>query len=74
LLLDEPPMGLAPIVIDDIVKKLQELGRLGLAVVVVEQHAKRMLPIAVVTLSGHAAELAGNEGVKELYIGGTERK
>ena len=82
LLLDEPLMGLAPIVIDDIVEKLQELGRLGLAVVVVEQHAERVLPIAdravvmqtgVVTLSGAAAELAGNERVKELYLGGIER-
>ena len=83
LLLDEPLMGLAPIVIDDIVEKLQELGRLGLAIVVVEQHAERVLPIAdravvmqtgVVTLSGRASELAGNERIKELYLGGIERK
>ncbi len=83
LLLDEPLMGLAPIVIDDIVEKLQELGQLGMAVVVVEQHAERVLPIAdravvmqtgVVTLSGPAEDLAGNERVKELYLGGVERK
>jgi ABC-type branched-subunit amino acid transport system ATPase component len=82
LLLDEPLMGLAPIVIDDIVEKLHELGQLGLAIVVVEQHAERVLPIAdravvmqtgVVTLSGPAAELGGNERVRELYLGGIER-
>ena len=79
MMLDEPSMGLAPILVDqifDIVKKLHEDGT---TILLVEQNASKALDIAdrayvletgKVTLSGTGAELAQSDEVKKAYLGG----
>ena len=79
MMLDEPSMGLAPILVDqifDIVKKLHEDGT---TILLVEQNASKALEIAdrayvletgKVTLSGTGAELAQSDEVKKAYLGG----
>ncbi|MBO8164496.1 MAG: ABC transporter ATP-binding protein [Brevibacillus sp.] len=79
LLLDEPSMGLAPIVVSDIFKTIQEINREGTTVLIVEQNVKQALKIAdygyvleagQIVLSGTGQELLANERVKEAYLGG----
>jgi branched-chain amino acid transport system ATP-binding protein len=86
LALDEPSLGLAPIVIEQIYEVIQHLNRQhGLTVLLVEQNAQRALNIADyvyiiergrIVLDGEAALLAGNADVREFYLGvsGAERK
>lgn len=79
LLLDEPGMGLAPLVVRDIFRHIVELrDRLGLTVLLVEQNAKSALKIADrgyvlengrVILQGTAAELLANRDVQRAYLG-----
>lgn len=79
LLLDEPSMGLAPIVVSDIFKTIRRLNQNGVTIVLIEQNAKLALKMAdrgyvlqngQIMLSGKASELAQNPQVKELYLGG----
>ncbi|HEY6001412.1 MAG TPA: ABC transporter ATP-binding protein [Anaeromyxobacter sp.] len=86
LALDEPSLGLAPIVIDQIYEAIRRLNReLGLTVLLVEQNANRALAIAHygyivergrVVLDGTADLLRGNADVREFYLGvsGANRK
>ncbi len=79
LMLDEPSMGLAPILVDqifDIIKKFHEMGT---TVLLVEQNAGKALAVADrayvlengrIVLSGTGAELAASEEVKKAYLGG----
>ena len=78
LLLDEPSMGLAPILVDQILNVVQGLRRAGLTVLLVEQNASAALSIADrgyvletgrVTLSGTAAEIRADRRVREAYLG-----
>jgi branched-chain amino acid transport system ATP-binding protein len=78
LLLDEPSMGLAPILVDQILNAVQGLRRTGLTVLLVEQNARAALSIAdrayvmetgKVTLSGAAAEIQADNRVREAYLG-----
>ncbi|HEY6861077.1 MAG TPA: ABC transporter ATP-binding protein [Pseudolabrys sp.] len=78
LLLDEPSMGLAPILVDQILSAVQGLRRAGLTVLLVEQNASAALSIADrgyvletgrVTLSGTAAEIQADRRVREAYLG-----
>jgi branched-chain amino acid transport system ATP-binding protein len=78
LLLDEPSMGLAPILVDQILNAVQGLRRAGLTVLLVEQNASAALSIADrgyvletgrVTLSGTAAEIQADRRVREAYLG-----
>jgi branched-chain amino acid transport system ATP-binding protein len=78
LLLDEPSMGLAPILVEQILKAVQGLRRAGLTVLLVEQNASAALSIADrgyvletgrVTLSGTAAEIQADRRVREAYLG-----
>jgi branched-chain amino acid transport system ATP-binding protein len=79
LLLDEPGMGLAPLVVRDIFRHIVELReRLGLTVLLVEQNARSALKIADrgyvlengrVVLQGSAAELLANRDVQRAYLG-----
>ncbi len=78
LLLDEPSMGLAPIIVDQIFDLIQEIGRNGTTVLLVEQNANQALKIAdrgyvietgEVVLSDSAAALQDNPRVKEAYLG-----
>ena len=79
LLLDEPSMGLAPLLVKEIFTIVQEINRTGTTVLLVEQNANRALSIANkayvletgrITLSGDAKELAASEEVRKAYLGG----
>jgi branched-chain amino acid transport system ATP-binding protein len=78
LLLDEPSMGLAPVVVEQIFQTVGDINRQGTTILLVEQNAAMALSIAhrayvlelgSVTLSGTAAELAGNDQVRKAYLG-----
>ncbi len=80
LLLDEPSAGLSPIAIDLVFEKLVEIRSLGIAVVMVEQNARRALGLADVgyvldtgrnAYSGPGRQLLDDPRVVELYLGGT---
>ncbi|WP_177504628.1 ABC transporter ATP-binding protein [Anaerosinus sp.] len=79
LLLDEPSMGLAPLLVKEIFTIVQEINRTGTTVLLVEQNANMALSIANkayvletgrITLSGDAKELAASEEVRKAYLGG----
>jgi branched-chain amino acid transport system ATP-binding protein len=79
LLLDEPSMGLAPILVGEIFRTLGELTQTGLTILLVEQNARQALRIAqrayvmengVIALSGWASDLAHNSKVIDAYLGG----
>jgi branched-chain amino acid transport system ATP-binding protein len=78
LLLDEPSMGLAPILVDKIFEIIQEINREGTTILLVEQNALIALGIAdrgyvletgKVTLSDRAESLATNDEVRKAYLG-----
>jgi len=78
LLLDEPSMGLAPLLIQETFRIIQSLKEQGITILLVEQNAHAALAIADagyvietgrVTLSGPGAELLENEEVKRAYLG-----
>ncbi len=78
LLLDEPSMGLAPIVVEQIFETIVDINRGGTTILLVEQNAAMALGIAhrgyvletgAVALTGTAAELAGNVDVRRAYLG-----
>ena len=79
LLLDEPSMGLAPIVVQGIFRTLREINAGGLTLFLVEQNVRQALKIAErayvlengrIVLSGSGAELLDNPRVAEAYLGG----
>ena len=79
MMLDEPSMGLAPILVDQIFSIIQELHKAGTTILLVEQNARKALSIAdrayvletgSVTLSGTGAELVSSDAVKKAYLGG----
>jgi branched-chain amino acid transport system ATP-binding protein len=78
LLLDEPSMGLAPILVETIFETLREINRQGGTILLVEQNALMALDIAHrgyvlesgrIVLHGSAAELRNNEAVQRSYLG-----
>jgi len=78
LLLDEPSMGLSPIMVDQIFSVVADVSRQGVTVLLVEQNAHRALEMAdrayvmesgEMTLSGAARELLGNPQVQAAYLG-----
>ncbi len=78
LLLDEPSMGLAPLLVKEIFKIISRVNEGGTTILLVEQNANQALKIAhrgyvveagSITLAGSAAELAGNPVVREAYLG-----
>jgi len=78
LLLDEPSMGLAPILVDQILAAALALKRDGLTMLLVEQNADAALSIAdrgyvietgAITMSGAAAAIQGDDRVREAYLG-----
>ncbi len=79
LLLDEPSLGLAPIVVKQIFQTLRELARSGMTIFLVEQNANHALRLSnrgyvmvngEIRLSGSGEELLGNEEVRKAYLGG----
>lgn len=78
LLLDEPSLGLAPLVVTRIMETIADINRRGVTVFLSEQNAGMALSISTrgyvvengrIVLEGSAEELAGNEEVKKAYIG-----
>jgi len=79
LMLDEPSMGLSPILVEEIFSIIREINQAGTAILVVEQNAHMALSIAhrayvmetgEIVLSGKAAELACDARVQAAYLGG----
>ena len=79
MMLDEPSMGLAPIIVDQVFGIIKELHKSGTTILLVEQNARKALQIAdrayvletgAITLSGTGAELASSDAVKKAYLGG----
>ena len=79
MMLDEPSMGLAPILVDQIFDIIKELHASGTTILLVEQNARKALQIADrayvletgnITLSGTGTALASSEDVKKAYLGG----
>lgn len=79
LLLDEPSMGLAPILVDEIFSIIQEINRIGTTILLVEQNAFKALSIAdrayiletgSIASSGNASDLIKDDSVRSAYLGG----
>ena len=79
MMLDEPSMGLAPIIVDQVFGIIKELHKSGTTILLVEQNARKALQIAdrayvletgTITLSGTGAELAKSDEVRKAYLGG----
>jgi len=77
-MLDEPSLGLAPIVVKEIFHVIGEINRLGTTVLLVEQNTRQALALSRrgyvlengrVVLEGSGTELLGNEHVKRAYLG-----
>lgn len=81
LMMDEPSLGLAPLVIKDIFKIIQEINRQGMTVLLIEQNANMALKIADIayvletgriTMNGTGKELLENPDIKAAYLGKTK--
>jgi len=79
LLMDEPSMGLAPILVEEIFNIIQRINQEGVTILLVEQNAHMALSVAhrgyvletgVIQMEGTAAELRDNPRVREAYLGG----
>ena len=79
LLMDEPSMGLSPLLVKEIFRTIEDINKQGTTVLLVEQNAKMALQIAhrayvletgKITLTGTGKELASSEQVKKAYLGG----
>lgn len=79
LMLDEPSMGLSPILVQQIFDIIKELHKAGTTILLVEQNAEMALEIAdrayvlesgAIKLSGTGAELANSDSIKKAYLGG----
>jgi len=78
LLLDEPSMGLAPMLVNQIFSIIEEINREGMTILLVEQNARMALTVAnrayvlqtgSIVLSGDAKDLQSNEMVRQAYLG-----
>jgi branched-chain amino acid transport system ATP-binding protein len=78
LMLDEPSMGLAPVIVSDLFRKIVEINKLGIPILLVEQNARLALEISDyayvidqgrVTISGPAKELRTDPRILEAYLG-----
>ena len=81
LMLDEPSLGLAPILARSVLRTVREIADRGTTVLLVEQNARQALTIAQrayvievgrIVLEGQASELAKDERVQKAYLGGFE--
>jgi len=79
LMLDEPSMGLAPLMVKKIFETIRDIAALGMSILLVEQNARLALQVAqrgyvmesgAITLSGAASELLGSDAVQRAYLGG----
>ena len=78
LMLDEPSLGLAPLLVEEVFRVIQEINRQGVTILLVEQNVNNALAICNrgyvletgrVVISGSGAELLANEHVKSAYLG-----
>ncbi|MFZ2257119.1 MAG: ABC transporter ATP-binding protein [Clostridiaceae bacterium] len=78
LMMDEPSLGLAPLIVRDMFRIIQEINKTGVTILLVEQNANAALKIAdeayvmetgLVTISGTGRELLSDEKVKQAYLG-----
>ena len=78
LMMDEPSLGLAPLVVRDIFGIIQEINKQGVTILLIEQNANMALKIADIgyvletgriTLTGNGSDLLANDAVKEAYLG-----
>jgi branched-chain amino acid transport system ATP-binding protein len=78
LLLDEPSLGLAPIMVSKIFRTIQEINSEGVTVLLVEQNARAALRLShrgyvlengIIAISGSGKELLGNDRVRHAYLG-----
>ncbi len=83
LLLDEPSLGLAPLLVKQIFQIIREINDQGISILLVEQNARKALSIADrgyvletgnITISGLASDLKNNQKVQEAYLGGAALK
>ena len=83
LLLDEPSLGLAPLLVKQIFQIIWEINSQGTSILLVEQNARKALGVAHrgyvletgnVTISGLASDLKSNQKVQEAYLGGAALK
>ena len=79
ILMDEPSMGLSPLLVKEIFAIIREVNKQGITILLVEQNAKMALEIAnrayvletgSIVMSGDAHELANNDQVRKAYLGG----
>jgi branched-chain amino acid transport system ATP-binding protein len=80
LLMDEPSLGLAPMVVSDVFRLTKEINRMNIAILMVEQNARQALKVADaaylletghVVDQGPAAEIATRDSVKAVFLGGS---
>lgn len=78
LMLDEPSLGLAPIIVDELFRAIGEINRQGMSVLLVEQNVKQaveassrgyVLETGAIVLEGTSAELLADESVQRAYLG-----
>lgn len=83
LLLDEPSLGLAPLLVKQIFEIIKEINKQGVAILLVEQNARKALSVAHrayvletgnITISGSSSKLKDDKKVQEAYLGGTALK
>lgn len=81
-MLDEPSMGLAPLIIEEVFERIVEINRLGTPVLLVEQNATLALKVSQrayilergrIKFSGPSQEVANDERVREAHLGVTRR-
>jgi len=79
LLLDEPSLGLAPIIVHEIARIIASINEKGVGIILVEQNANMALELATyayvfengrIALEGHAGEMKANDMVRKAYLGG----
>ena len=82
LMLDEPSLGLAPLIVREVFAIIQRLRALGVAILLIEQNARAALEVAdhgyvletgAFALAGPAAELAGDPRVIDTYLGASRK-
>ena len=78
LILDEPSLGLAPLIVNEVIAYIDEINQQGVTILLVEQNAKKALSISdrayvletgTITMSGKAKDLLEDEAVKKAYLG-----
>ncbi len=79
LLMDEPSMGLSPLMVEEVARIIRDINGRGMSIVLVEQNARMaldlchrayILEVGEVVLSGYGPDLAKDEAVKKAYLGG----